>query len=104
MVDITERYRTLRRYMIAVSEDEMSAALSVETRWRKLYVDSRTRDLRLVDTKVNLNTLYPLPYYYTTTATLPQPYFLSYSYNVPPSHHIRQHICHFTALRPSSDL
>ena len=51
MIDITERYRTLQRYSIDVPEDEMNDALSIEARWRKLYVDSRTRDLRLVDTK-----------------------------------------------------
>jgi dynein heavy chain len=51
MIDITERYRTLKRYGIAVNEEEMDAALKIEGRWRKLYVDSRTRDLRLIDTK-----------------------------------------------------
>lgn len=51
MVDITERYRTLAKYEIHVPSDEMEAALGIESRWRKLYVDSRTRDLRLVDTK-----------------------------------------------------
>jgi dynein heavy chain, axonemal len=51
MVDITERYRTLARYNITVPEEEMKAALTIETRWRQLYVNSRTRDLRLVDTK-----------------------------------------------------
>ena len=51
MIDISERYRTLSRYDIAVPPEEMTAALSIEARWRKLYVDSRTRDLRLVDTK-----------------------------------------------------
>jgi methylenetetrahydrofolate dehydrogenase (NADP+)/methenyltetrahydrofolate cyclohydrolase len=45
MVDITERYRTLNRYNIVLPAEEMAAALSIEARWRKLYVDSRTRDL-----------------------------------------------------------
>ena len=51
MMDINERYRTLLRYSIEVPEDEMEAALGIEARWRRLYVDSRTRDLRLVSTR-----------------------------------------------------
>jgi dynein heavy chain len=51
MIDISERYRTLSRYNIQVPMEEMNAALNIESRWRQLYVDSRTRDLRLVDTK-----------------------------------------------------
>eukprot|EP01033_Poteriospumella_lacustris_P008676 gene8676-6241_t len=51
MMDITERYRTLARYSIAVPPQEMTDALSIETRWRTLYCNSRTRDLRLIDTK-----------------------------------------------------
>ncbi len=51
MMDIIERYRTLTRYKIDVPIDEVTAAFGIEQRWRKLYVDSRTRDLRLVDTK-----------------------------------------------------
>jgi dynein heavy chain len=51
MLDIIERYRTLQRYNIQVPEIETSGALSIGTRWRQLYCDSRTRDLRLVDTK-----------------------------------------------------
>eukprot|EP01040_Poterioochromonas_malhamensis_P005875 gene5875-6317_t len=51
MMDITERYRTLRRYNIVLPAQEMADALSIEERWHKLYCDSRTRDLRLVDTK-----------------------------------------------------
>ena len=52
MVDITERYRTLDRHKIVVPAEEMLAAMNIEARWRKLYVDSRTRDLRLIDTKM----------------------------------------------------
>lgn len=51
MMDITERYRTLARYNISVPTQEMQEALGIENRWHKLYCDSRTRDLRLVDTK-----------------------------------------------------
>ena len=51
MMDVNERYRTLIRYKIQVSESEIQAALNIEKRWRQLYVDARTRDLRLVDTK-----------------------------------------------------
>uniref|UniRef100_A0A7S3HEV4 Uncharacterized protein n=1 Tax=Spumella elongata TaxID=89044 RepID=A0A7S3HEV4_9STRA len=51
MIDITERYRTLARYNIPVPEEEMKAALTIQDRWRALYVNSRTRDLRLIDTK-----------------------------------------------------
>jgi len=54
IVDIIERYRTLRRYNIDVPENEMNSALAVEKRWRQLYVDSRTRDLRLIDTKAEI--------------------------------------------------
>ena len=52
MMDISERYRTLQRYSItSVSEEEQREALELPQRWHKLYCDSRTRDLRLVDTK-----------------------------------------------------
>ena len=51
MVDITERYRTLNRYGIECGSGEIDAALDIEHRFRKLYVDSKTRDLRLIDTK-----------------------------------------------------
>lgn len=51
MMDITERYRTLGRYSIVVPQQEMTDALNIETRWRTLYCNSRTRDLRLIDTK-----------------------------------------------------
>ena len=51
MVDISERYRTLDRYNITCNSGELESALNIEIRWRKLYVDSRTRDLRLIDTK-----------------------------------------------------
>ena len=51
MVDIIERYRTLARHNISVPKEELDAALTIESRWRKLYVDSRTRDMRLIDTK-----------------------------------------------------
>ena len=57
MVDLSERYRTLRRYKIDVSEEEMDSALTIQKRWRQLYVDSRTRDLRLVDTKAEIREL-----------------------------------------------
>jgi hypothetical protein len=51
MIDITERYRTLARYCIPVPEEEMGSAQGIDKRWRTLYCDSRTRDLRLIDTK-----------------------------------------------------
>ena len=51
MLDINERYRTLLRYNIAVSDEEKKDALSIEKRFRQMYCDGRTRDLRLVDTK-----------------------------------------------------
>ena len=57
MLDINERYRTLKRYAIEVPEDEMTAALTLDERWRQLYCDSRTRDLRLVDTKDQFRTV-----------------------------------------------
>jgi dynein heavy chain, axonemal len=51
MLEITERYRTLGRFNIDVPQQEMQDALAIESRWKKLYCDSRTRDLRLIDTK-----------------------------------------------------
>ena len=51
MLDINERYRTLLRYNINVPEEEINDALTIEQRFRKMYCDGRTRDLRLVDTK-----------------------------------------------------
>lgn len=51
MMDITERYRTLKRYNILVPTEEMEQAEGIEKRWHELYCNSRTRDLRLVDTK-----------------------------------------------------
>jgi dynein heavy chain, axonemal len=51
MMDIKERYCALDRYSIDVPILEMEAAMNIEARWRQLYCDSRTRDLRLVDTK-----------------------------------------------------
>jgi len=51
IMDINERYRTLLRYNININPEELDAALNVDKRWRKLYVDSKTRDLRLIDTK-----------------------------------------------------
>lgn len=51
MMDINERYRTIVRYNIQVPVEEINAAMGIEIRWRQLYVNSRTRDLRLVDTK-----------------------------------------------------
>jgi len=49
--DITERYRTLKRYDIAIPEDELEAAMNIQKRWKTLYINARTRDLRLIDTK-----------------------------------------------------
>jgi hypothetical protein len=51
MMDINERYRTIVRYNIQVPAEEIYSAMGIEARWRQLYVNSRTRDLRLVDTK-----------------------------------------------------
>jgi dynein heavy chain len=52
MMDVGERYRTLLRYNSSVVDaEELKSALSLNERWHKLYCDSRTRDLRLVDTK-----------------------------------------------------
>ena len=51
MMDIIERYCALSRYNIDVPIIEMNEAMNIEARWRKLYCDSRTRDLRLIDTK-----------------------------------------------------
>jgi len=50
-LDIAERYSTLTRYDIRVEESEISIALGLSERWRKLWVDSKTKDLRLVDVK-----------------------------------------------------
>ncbi|GMI47335.1 hypothetical protein TrCOL_g3071 [Triparma columacea] len=50
-LDVTERYKTLERYSIKVPEEELAAALSLKDRWHKLWVDSKTKDLRLVDVK-----------------------------------------------------
>ena len=35
----------------------MTSALALDVRWRQLYCDSRTRDLRLVDTKDQFRTV-----------------------------------------------
>lgn len=51
MLDITERYRTLARYSISIPDEELESAMTIEKRWKKLYIDARTRDLRLIDTK-----------------------------------------------------
>lgn len=51
ILDINERYRTLVRYNINVPPEEVDNASNLDKLWRKLYVDARTRDLRLVDTK-----------------------------------------------------
>ena len=51
MAEIIERFRVLKRYGIQVPASELEAAMVIEARWRKLYCDSRTRDLRLIDTK-----------------------------------------------------
>ena len=52
MLEISERYRTLQRYGIEVATPEdIAAALNLPERWHTLYCNSRTRDLRLVDTK-----------------------------------------------------
>jgi len=52
MMDISERYRTLQRYGIkSVPEEESNMALGLAARWHTLYCNSRTRDLRLIDTK-----------------------------------------------------
>ena len=51
MMDIVERYRTLVRYKIDVPADELNAALNIQDIWKKLYIDSKTRDMRLVHTK-----------------------------------------------------
>ena len=40
-----------------VPDDEMTSALALDVRWRQLYCDSRTRDLRLVDTKDQFRTV-----------------------------------------------
>jgi dynein heavy chain len=50
-LDIAERYHTLQRYGIAVPADEMKDALGLKERWHTLWVDSRTKDLRLIDVK-----------------------------------------------------
>ncbi len=53
MLDIVERYRTLIRYHIDVQPvEELHAALNIQSSWRQLYIDSKTRDMRLVDTKL----------------------------------------------------
>jgi len=51
IADIGERYRSLQRYSIRVPTEEMEIAFNIDKRWRQLYVDSKTRDLRLIDTK-----------------------------------------------------
>ena len=51
LVDVTERYRTLTRFDIDVPIQETEAAMTLGNRWHKLFVDSKTRDLRLFDTK-----------------------------------------------------
>jgi dynein heavy chain len=51
ILDINERYRTITRYSINVPSEELTNAMTIEEKWKKIYVDSRTRDLRLVDTK-----------------------------------------------------
>ena len=49
--DLPDNPPTIHRYNIEVTPTELEAALNIEARWRQLYCDSRTRDLRLVDTK-----------------------------------------------------
>ena len=51
ILDINERYRTIIRYGGNVSAEELTNAMTIDEKWKKIYVDSRTRDLRLVDTK-----------------------------------------------------
>ena len=46
IADITERYRTLKRYNIAVPAEEMELAMGIDGRWKALYIQARTRDLR----------------------------------------------------------
>ncbi len=48
---MVERYRTLAVYGAVVSEEEHEAARGLPALCRLLYVDAKTRDLRLVDTK-----------------------------------------------------
>lgn len=50
-LDVEERYLTLQRYEIDVPQGELEAALNLKKRWHTLWVDSKTKDLRLVDVK-----------------------------------------------------
>ncbi|GMH67856.1 hypothetical protein TrLO_g3024 [Triparma laevis f. longispina] len=49
--DVTERYATLKRYNISIPEEEFEAAEKLKDVWHILWVDSKTKDLRLVDVK-----------------------------------------------------
>jgi len=46
-----QRYSTLTRYEVRVDAHELETALGLAARWHKLWVDSKTKDLRLVDVK-----------------------------------------------------
>lgn len=51
LLDVSERYRTLTRFNINVPTAETASAMALGERWHTLFVNSKTRDLRLTDTK-----------------------------------------------------
>jgi hypothetical protein len=52
MMDILERYRTLQRYSIEVPPAELESALNIQDFWYQLFIESKTCDLRLNETKL----------------------------------------------------
>lgn len=57
LLEVSERYRTLSRYRVNVPPSETEAAMTLDQRWHQLFVDSKTRDLRLADTKRQFRTV-----------------------------------------------
>jgi dynein heavy chain len=51
LLEVSERFRALERYHISVPTVELESVVGLGERWHKLFVDSKTRDLRLADTK-----------------------------------------------------
>ncbi|CAN0031129.1 unnamed protein product, partial [Ectocarpus sp. 12 AP-2014] len=50
-LDTMERYRTLQQYDIPVPPDEMAKAQGIAIRWQALFMEAKTKDLRLVRVK-----------------------------------------------------
>ena len=57
LLEVGERYRTLTRYRVNIASSETEAAANLDQRWHQLFVNSKTRDLRLTDTKRKFRTV-----------------------------------------------